>query len=109
MTDHDSRIVYQVTLEVDAAIAADYRTWLRGHVAEMLEIDGFLGAEWLEREPDADPGESDHVSWTVQYRVRDRAALQTYFDEHAARMRAEGIERFQGRFVAHRAIYRVVS
>ena len=40
-------IIYEVNLTVDPDSADEYAAWLRPHVAHILEIDGFLGAEWL--------------------------------------------------------------
>lgn len=35
-------LVYEVNLEVEAGIAADYRAWLRGHVTEILGLTKFV-------------------------------------------------------------------
>jgi hypothetical protein len=95
-------VLYEVNLAVDAEVAGDYAAWLGPHVARIVALDGFLGASWFEVEA---AGESDgRVRWCVQYRLRDRAALQRYFDRHAARFRAEGLERFGGRFEATRRV-----
>src|SRR5690606_8390357 len=92
-------IVYEVNLAVDADVADAYAAWLGPHVEEILALDGFLGAEWFAVE-----AEDGRVRWCVQYRLRDRAALQRYLDAHAARLRADGLERFGGRFEATRRI-----
>ena len=70
------------------------------HIKEILEVDVFLSAEWFEVEADGE----DYVHWCVQYRVKDRTALETYFVEHADRLRGDGLERFGGRFTAERRI-----
>ncbi|MDX1420132.1 MAG: DUF4286 family protein, partial [Rubricoccaceae bacterium] len=70
-----------------------------------LALDGFLGADWFEVEPEADTRDG-RVRWCVQYRLRDRAALQDYFDRHAARLRGDGLTRFEGRFEATRRVLR---
>jgi hypothetical protein len=91
--------IYEVNLTVDAGIAHDYAAWLDGHIRQILEIDGFLSAEWFEIE-----GESDRRQWTVQYRLRDRRSLEEYFTEHAEQMRADGTGRFGSSFSATRRI-----
>lgn len=93
-------IVYEVNLEVDAGIAAAYRDWLADHVREMLGLPGFISAEIFDEEINAGTTQR----WCVHYRLRDRAALQAYFDQHAARMRADGLRRFGDRFRANRRI-----
>lgn len=93
-------IVYEVTLSVEAEAASAYAEWLRPHIAEILRLAGFVSAEWFEVESE-DPS---RVEWCVHYRVASREALQAYFDEHAARLRGAGLDRFRGRFTATRRI-----
>jgi len=71
----------------------------------VLACDGFLSAEWFAVEPDADDAGTDRpIRWCVQYRLRDRAALDAYFAGPAARLRADGVARFGGRFTASRRV-----
>ena len=95
-------IGYAVDLEMDAALRNEYLAWLRGHVAEMLALPGFIDAEILERR---DP-QSPNGRWAVaaHYRLRDRAAWETYLSCHAPRMRAEGLARFGTRVQAVRRV-----
>ena len=37
-------VIYEVDLDVEAAIADDYRAWLQAHMREILALPGFLGA-----------------------------------------------------------------
>ena len=104
-------VLYEVNLAVDREIADGYAAWLGPHIQEVLAVDGFTGAEWWEVEaegaaPEASgAGTSDgRAQWCVQYRLRDRAALQAYFDHHAARLRGDGLARFAGRFEATRRV-----
>jgi hypothetical protein len=93
-------VIYEVNLEADAAIEAAFDTWLRDHIADMLQLPGFRGAEVL---TDAS-SPAGRVRRTVQYRLADQAALDAYLLEHAPRMRARGVERFGERFSAERRV-----
>ncbi len=94
-------IDYEVTVDVDAAIADEYLDWLNGHVASMLELPGFASASlWRVDEPVI---AGRHV-WCVRYRLDDAAALVTYLSVHAPAMRADGMARFGDRFRASRRI-----
>lgn len=95
-------VVYEVHLSVDREIAEAYANWLGPHIAEMLCLDGFMGAEWFDVEPETI--ETDRVQWCVQYRLTSREALQVYFEEQATRLRSEGLTRFAGRFEATRRV-----
>ena len=96
-------IVYEVDLDVEAAIAGEYRAWLEAHMAAILALPGFVSAELFEVREPAQPG---RVGLCVQYRLRDAAALETYLREHAPHMRGEGDARFGGRFRASRRVLR---
>jgi len=99
-----SEVVYEVNLDLDAGIEADYRAWLRGHVTEILALPGFIEAQVFDV---LDPAPATgRIALCVQYRLRDEAALQDYFDQHAGRLRGDGVARFGGRFNASRRVLR---
>jgi hypothetical protein len=50
-------VLYEVTLDVEAGIEAEYHAWLRDHVAQMLALPGFVDARTAEVvEPAPAPG-----------------------------------------------------
>lgn len=93
-------VIYEVNLEADAAIEAAFDTWLRDHIADMLQLPGFRAAEVL-GDASAPPG---RVRRTVQYRLSDQAALDRYLREHAPRMRERGVALFGERYTAERRV-----
>lgn len=100
--DADAHVIYEVNIDVDAAIVADYRAWLAAHVDEILALPGFTGARVFEV---LDPAPADgRASICVQYALRDAASLDNYLREHAPRLRADGMARFGGRFHATRRV-----
>ena len=100
-------LVYEVNLSVDAEVAPAFAAWLPGHVADLLALPGFLSADIFRiEEPAVAPGE---VGLSVRYLLRDRAALEAYLRDHAARLRTEGTARFGGRFHADRRVLSPVS
>ena len=102
-----SEVLYEVTLRVERAIADAYRDWLHVHLREMLTLRGFLQASVCEV-GDPAPGD-DVVVFCCHYRLRDAAALAAYLQEHAPRMRAQGLERFGTRFTAQRRVMTVLA
>lgn len=97
-------VIYEVNLAVEPAIEDEFADWLQTHVAEMLALPGFEAAETLLEE-----GPPDQPVFSVRYRLRDRDALDEYFEQHAARMRADGVARFGGAFRASRRILRRIG
>lgn len=95
-------IIYTVELEMDVALREAYLPWLRGHVAEMLTLPGFVDAEILVRtEP---PPAAGRCVFTTHYRLRDRAAFDDYVAHDAARMRAASAARFGDRVRSSRQL-----
>lgn len=99
--------VYEVSLDVDATISADFLSWLRPHIAEICALPGFLGAD-LHEVSDPAPA-AGRMTLCVRYRLRDAAALEAYLRDHAPRMRADGLARFEGKFAASRRVMRVMA
>jgi hypothetical protein len=89
-----SSVLYEVSLEADAAIAGPFDTWLRDHVADVLQSDGFKSAEIL----DDDSTPPDRIRRIVQYRLRDRAALEHYLATQAPQLEAAGRALFGDRY-----------
>lgn len=92
-------LIYEVNLHVDNAVAEEYATWLRAHIAEILHLDGFTGATWYALDP-----EGGRQHWSIHYRLKDWKSLQAYLDKHAEAMRQDGLDRFGGRFSADRRV-----
>lgn len=100
-------LVYEVNLEVDRAIEADYRVWLAAHVREMLALPGFAAAEIHEV---LDPAPTaGRIGLSVRYLLHDADALDAYLREHAPRMRAEGVTRFGDGVRARRRLLRAAT
>jgi hypothetical protein len=99
--DDNETVLYEIDYAVDAAIEAEFDTWLRDHTADVLQFDGFLSAEILDDESVAPPG---RVRRIVQYRLRNRAALEAYVRDHAPRLRLQGVEKFGDRYTVERRV-----
>jgi hypothetical protein len=93
-------VIYEVNLEADAAIEAAFDTWLRDHIADMLQLPGFQSAEIL-GDATAPAGK---VRRSVQYRLADQHSLDQYLRFHALRMRERGVQLFGDRFSAERRV-----
>jgi hypothetical protein len=99
--DDNETVLYEVNLEAAAGIEDPFDTWLRDHIADVLQFDGFLSAEILD---DATAPPEGRIRRTVQYRLRNRAALDAYLRDHAPRMRMQGVELFGDRYSAERRV-----
>ena len=94
-------VVYEVNITVSADLHDEYLAWLEQHIEEMLGLPGFEQAVVLENLDHDDP---QSYRCTVHYVLRSKEDLQAYFDNHAERMRGQGIERFGDSMSATRRI-----
>ncbi len=110
-------LIYEVNLEVDYEIIEEFKNWLPGHVAEMLQIPGFLGAEISTDITNsfADGGASNSSlkrlnavkNIIVHYKVESKAALEEYFLSKAGQMRAPAVRQFGAKFRAQRRVLKL--
>lgn len=94
-------IIYEVNLSVQPEIEAEYRAWLVDHIGEILALPGFIGAQSFDVQQDAS---ISTIAICVQYRLESQAALDDYLQQHAPRLRADGITKFGDRFSATRRV-----
>ncbi|MEO6173136.1 MAG: DUF4286 family protein [Arenimonas sp.] len=94
-------IFYEVNVFFERDIEIAYRAWLTEHIAEILALPGFLDAQLFDVQQDAEP---DRLAICMQYRLDSQTSLDNYFQQHAARLRADGIEKFGQRFSANRRV-----
>ena len=99
-------VIYEVNLSVNSAVSDAYSQWLRLHIEEILGLDGFVDAKWykVENEP-----QEEKVNFCVHYGLQDREALDAYFENHAPRLREDGLRRFPNQFTAHRRIMHLLD
>ncbi len=97
-------VIYEVNLNIDGEIYVEYLVWLKEHVQQMLQFPGFIQASFFKPEQE---GNTAQEKLTVQYQLKSRDDLQTYFNEFAPKMREDGINRFGNKFSAERRIFNV--
>ena len=98
-------IIYEVNhLDIQAGIYEQYRVWLHKHIAEILELPGFLMADTFESR-DME-GDSRSLDLCIHYYVKAGADLDRYLAVDAHRMRAEGKKLFpQGSRIYRRTLF----
>lgn len=94
-------ITYEVNVFVQRDCEADYRVWLVKHIAEIVALPGFVDAQCFDVQQD---NSAEDIAICVHYRLQSQAALDNYFEHHAARLRADGVAKFGDRFRATRRV-----
>jgi len=95
-------VTYEVNLDIEREVSADYLTWLKAHMDEIVSLEGFVDAQCHEVESSSE----ERLVLSVHYRIESREHLDSYFRDHAERLRGDGLTKFEGRFSAERRIYK---
>jgi gamma-glutamylcyclotransferase (GGCT)/AIG2-like uncharacterized protein YtfP len=100
-------LIYNVTVNVEENIHLSWVEWMKTtHIPEVLATGKFIEATMtrvLFKE------EMGGVTYSVQYKVKDRATLELYYREDADRLRNETVKQFGNAFVAFRTELEVIT
>lgn len=99
-------VIYEVNIVVAADVFLKYKDWLKSHIRKMLAFPGFLRAQTLQEEK-----ENDDLNkyLTVQYELQSLEFLNDYMENHAEKLRQEGLAAFPGKFTITRRIFQVLN
>ena len=92
-------IVYEVNLQVDSIEAEEYAEWLEPHIEQILEFEGFEGAERFVCD-----AEDEKAHWSIRYHLDSRESLENYQKNHAPALIKEGLDRFGEYLTANRRV-----
>ncbi len=92
-------VIYEVNLNIQATIMDKFITWLKHHMSDVLQLDGFIQATTFKEQND-----DESLQLCIHYQTKDMQSLQNYFDHHATAMRQEGIDLFGNQFSATRRV-----
>lgn len=91
-------VLYCVSISIDSSIYQPYLTWLKEHIQELLQLDGFINALILKKE-------GPNLELEVHYQVETREKLEKYFNTQALNLRKAYPLEFEGKFTISRNIY----
>ncbi|MBA2656401.1 MAG: DUF4286 family protein [Tatlockia sp.] len=97
-------VIYEVNLAIEEEIYPQFKLWLKGHIGEMLQFPGFMQATILKPENEDLNGKK---KLTVHYQLKNRMALEIYFEKFAAIMREQGTKLFNCKFSSERRIFEI--
>lgn len=102
--EDEHKIVYEVNLELEPEIEEAYCKFLDAHIKEILELNGFIGADLYKDDSSANP-----VKLVVKYRLKTSEDMENYISNHAHVMRAQAIKLFGAKFKAQRRILKTIT
>jgi len=99
-------IIYNVTIKVDHAIAANWLDWLKEeHIPDMINTGCFTNAG-IHKLLEVDDKEGP--TYVVQYHAASDELYNQYIEKHADRMRKKGTDKWGNQFIAFRTVMEVV-
>jgi hypothetical protein len=100
-------IIYNVTIKVEKEVANEWLDWLKNeHIPDLLGTGCFLNATILQL---LDTDDSEGPTYAVQYFADSREEVERYLNDYSAAMRAKGLERWGGKFIAFRSLMKVIN
>ena len=99
--------IYNVTINIDESVHDEWVYWMNEiHIPDMLATGKFTEARMCRVMIEEEMG---GITYSIQYMTANKETLQRYFDEDAERLRQDGIDRFNGKFVAFRTELDLIS
>lgn len=100
-------IIYNVTINIEESAHEEWLQWMKQkHIPDMLATKKFSEAKMCKVLVEEDMG---GITYSVQYRTKDRSTLAAYYRDDAPKMRSEGMTKFANKFVAFRTELEIVS
>ncbi len=100
-------IIYNVTINVEEEIHADWISWMKEvHIPEVMNTGNFIEHK-ICKVLSTQEGETGHT-YAIQYTCNSMSELDEYQEKHAPKLQKEHTERYEGKFVAFRTLLEVV-
>lgn len=97
--------IYNVTTNVEEKIHDEWLEWMKTkHIPAMMETGKFEKATMSRVDVVESMG---GITYSVQYKVKNKETLQRYFDEDADQLRAQ-TKPYEGQFVSFRTEMQIV-
>ena len=107
-TQHPTKmIIYNVTINIDESVHEAWISWMQQkHINDVLATGKFFKAKFIRVNVQEEMG---GFTYCVQYFAENRKMLESYYNEDAERLRAEGLKLFADKMLAFRTELEVLS
>lgn len=96
-------IIYSVTVSVEAAIRADWLSWMEGaHIPDVMATGCFT--EYILQEVTEPAPQYGTFTFNVQYACVDLGQYEHYIAQHAPKLREEHQQRYGDKAVGFRTL-----
>ena len=98
--------IYNVTINIDESVHDEWLVWIREHIPQVLATGKFISAKMTQVLVEEDMG---GVTYSIQYAANSREDLDSYYKDHADKLRADGLMKFADKMVSFRTELKVVE
>lgn len=98
-------IIYNVTLNIDKSIHNEWLEWIKEHIPQVLATGKFKEAKLTKVLVEDDEADT----YSIQFRAHSREALNSYYAEHAERLKQVGLQCFGDKVLSFRTELEVVD
>ncbi|WP_299105471.1 DUF4286 family protein [uncultured Tenacibaculum sp.] len=98
--------IYNVTINIDESIHAEWLVWIEKHIPEVLATGRFVSAKMTQVLVQEEMG---GVTYSIQYTAKTREDLDDYYKHDAERLRTDGMKKFADKMLAFRTELKVIN
>ena len=99
-------LIYNVTINIDDAVHDEWLNWIKIHIPQVLSTGKFTEAKLTKVLVEEEMG---GTTYSVQYRAKSRQDLDAYYEQHAERLRQDGLSRFADKSLAFRTELEIID
>lgn len=93
-------IIYNVTINVDESVEAEWLAWMRKtHIPEVMNTGKFISCRLSKLTSHKEEGSRNY---SAQYTCHSKKELQEYQENHAKELQQKSMERFADKMLAFR-------
>jgi hypothetical protein len=98
-------IIYNVTINIDAAIHEEWLVWMKTvHIPDVMATGCFTESRICKIIGDEETG----INYAIQYTAKDIDIYETYKAKHAPLLQKQVTDKYSGKFVAFRTLLEVL-
>ncbi len=98
--------IYNVTVNVDESIHAEWLVWIENHIPEVLATGHFLSAKMTQVLVEEEMG---GITYSIQYTAKTKEDLDNYYNLSAEKLRGDGMKKFADKMLAFRTELKVIK
>ncbi|CAM1361642.1 DUF4286 family protein [Tenacibaculum xiamenense] len=98
--------IYNVTVNVDESIQAEWLVWIEKHIPEVLATGHFLSAKMTQVLVEEEMG---GVTYSIQYSAKTKEDLENYYKFSAEKLRGDGMKKFADKMLAFRTELKLIK